>query len=53
MGNKWKNYVKSTLSQNEEELFENIKAGLLTITNQDCGGCYRNMLAHIDAIINN
>lgn len=49
---KWKNFVKRSNSQNETQLFENIENGMNSITSEDCGGYFRNMLSHINSLIN-
>ena len=38
VSSKWKNYVRKEISNNKNELFQNIDKGLKLITQKDCDG---------------
>ena len=44
---KWKNYVRRRDPSSEEELIEYINCGWMEITESDCLGFWRNMLAYL------
>jgi transposase len=48
---KWKAFIRASKPNNEDDLFHYLDDGLHTITPNDCGGYYRNMLRHINELI--
>lgn len=53
MFSKWKGIVKKTCPQNEADLFNSIQNSIQTISEVDCEGYCRHMLAYIPRCISN